>query len=303
MSLSRTALGFLLLVSQAIGQETIGVLSHIAAGGGWTTVITLVGNIAPSKIGPLKNVQVRFYDDNGIALSMPLTTTQQGRSQTTTTAVVSIDPSLNATTLISIGDHIASTVVGWAEVAGESLDGFAIFRYTPQNGPASEGTVPLQKVPGPASSASPSSSLRLPYDDTAGSVMGVALANSSTFSTTITAIIFDENGMQLGTQNIRIAGNGHTSFVLPNQIPLTAGRRGIVQFVTASPTGLAGLGLRFSPLGTFTSVRPCDRLKIKMSTNDCCPHRIHVLNASTGGASTHFEHHIRCLIDILYPAK
>jgi hypothetical protein len=207
MSLARTALGFFLVAGAAIGQQ--GVLSHIAAGVGWTTVITLVGNV-PTNLKQPKSV-LNFYDDNGNALSMPLTMTLQGRSQTTTTAVVSIDPTLNATTLISIGDHIASTVVGWAEVSGDTVDGFAIFRYTPQSGPASEGTVPLQKVLGTASTVSPPSSVRLPYDNTAGSVMGVALANSSTFSTTITATIFDENGTQLGTQNLRIAANGHTS--------------------------------------------------------------------------------------------
>jgi hypothetical protein len=247
MSLSRTALGFFLVGSSALGQGTIGVLSHIAAGGGWTTVITLVGSGRLVKGG----VQLRFYDDNGSALSLPVTTTQQGRSQTTTTAVVSADLRMNETWLISIGDQVASTVVGWATVSS-SVDGFAIFRYTPHSGPASEGTVPLQKVM--TNTSSFTSTLTLPYDDTAGAVMGVALANPSTVPTTVTATIFDDNGLLLGTQNFRIAANGHTSFVMPSQILLTAGRRGLIQFETATIAGLAGLGLRFSPIGTFTSV-------------------------------------------------
>ncbi len=82
--------------------------------------------------------------------------------------------------------------------------------------------------------------------------MGVALANLSTSAANVMAVIWDDSGNQLGTQNINIAGSGHTSFVLPTQISLTAGKRGIVQFQSSG--GLAGLGLRFSPFGTFTSV-------------------------------------------------
>jgi hypothetical protein len=82
--------------------------------------------------------------------------------------------------------------------------------------------------------------------------MGVALANLSASSANVTATIWDDSGNQLGTQTITIAGSGHTSFVLPTYITLTAGRRGIVQFQSSG--GIAGLGLRFSPFGTFTSV-------------------------------------------------
>jgi hypothetical protein len=92
----------------------------------------------------------------------------------------------------------------------------------------------------------------LPYDNTAGFVMGVALANLSISSANITATMWDDSGNQLGTQTIPIAGNGHTSFVLPTQLPLTAGKRGIVTFQASG--GITVLGLRFSPFGTFTSV-------------------------------------------------
>lgn len=84
--------------------------------------------------------------------------------------------------------------------------------------------------------------------------MGVAIANLSTAFANITATIWDESGNQLGTQTIAVAGSGHASFVLPTQLSLTAGKRGIVLFQSAATGGIAGLGLRFSPFGTFTSV-------------------------------------------------
>jgi hypothetical protein len=219
-----------------------GAISHLAAGGAWTTVITLV-NTSPAAV-PLT---VALHNDDGSALTLPVTTTQQGISQTKTTAIVNATMNPNTTLLISMGNQVTSTVVGWADVTSSgSLGGYAIFRYTPQTGSPSEGTVPLQnQFP---------SAVTLPYDNTAGFAMGVALANLSTSSAIVTATIWDDRGNQLGTQPITIAGSGHTSFVLSTQLPLTAGKRGIVRFQSAATGGIVGLGLRFSPFGTFTSV-------------------------------------------------
>jgi hypothetical protein len=217
-----------------------GALSHVAAGGGWTTVITLVNTSAASVA-----VTVGLHNDNGTPLNLAVTTTQQGVTQTVTTSSVTTVISPNATFLISTGDQIPSLAVGWADVSSSGpVNGFAIFRTVSSNSPASEGTVPLQ--------SQFSSTITLPYDNTAGFVMGVALANLATTSANVTATIWDDSGNRLGTQTITIAGNGHTAFVLPNQLALTAGKRGIVQFQSSG--GIAGLGLRFSPFGTFTSV-------------------------------------------------
>jgi virginiamycin B lyase len=217
-----------------------GVFSHIAAGGGWTTVVTVV-NTSSAAVP----VTVAFHNEDGTAMSLPFTTTSQGISQTSTSSVTAtINP--NATMLITTGS-LPSTAVGWADVTSTgSVGGFAIFRQTQQNGSASEGTVPLQTTY--------PSLLTLPFDNTGGFLMGVALVNLSTTSANITATIWDDTGSQLGTQNLILVGNGHTSFVLPTLIPLTAGKRGVVQFQSAALGGLAGLGLRFSPFGTFTSV-------------------------------------------------
>jgi len=218
-----------------------GVLSHVAAGGGWTTAITLV-NTSTTAVP----VTVGFHGDDGSPLILPFTTTQQGTTQTLSSASVSGTISPNATLLITTG-ALASTVVGWAEIDSASLlGGYAIFRQTPQTGSPSEGTVPLQ-TQFPSTTA-------LSFDNTAGFVMGVALANLSASSANVTASVWDDSGNQIGTQNIAVAGNGHTAFVLPTLIPQTAGKRGIVKFQSGATGGLAGIGLRFSPFGTFTSV-------------------------------------------------
>ncbi len=220
----------------------IGVLSHIAAGGGWTTVITLA-NTSPTAVP----VIVGFHDDLGNDLSLPLTTTQQGASQTTTAASVSATLNPDATLLISMGDQLASTAVGWADVQSTvPLGGYAIFRYTPTTGSPQEGTVPLQTT-FPAT-------LTLPYDNTTGFTTGVALANLASTSASVTASAWDDNGSLIGRQSIQFAASGHTSFDLPTLIPQTTGKLGIITFDSGATGGIAGLGLRFSPFSTFTSV-------------------------------------------------
>jgi hypothetical protein len=228
--------------------QTRAAFSHIAAGGGWATTITLVNTSA----APVP-VTVAFHGDDGSELSLPATITQQGVTQTAAgTASVNAVINPNASLLISLGDQIGadqipSTYTGWADVQSSgSVGGYAIFRSTPASGSPSEGTAPLQ--------AQFPSTLTLPYDNTGGFVMGVALANLSTASANITAIVWDDTGNPLGTQTLTIGGSGHMAFVLPNQLTSTAGKRGIVRFQSAAAAGIAGLGLRFSPFGTFTSV-------------------------------------------------
>jgi len=232
-------------------QQSRGVFSHIAAGGGWATTITLI-NTSASAVP----VTVAFHGDDGSPLNLLVTTTQQGLTKTASSASLDAVINPNATLLLSTGDQIPTTFVGWAEVRSPgALGGYAIFRSPPSGGAPSEGTAPLQTQFAPA--------ITLSYDNTGGFVMGVALANLSTVSANVTATIWDDSGNPLGTQTFTIAGSGHISFALPNQLKSTAGKRGIVRFQSAADTGLFGpmldnqisaLGLRFSPFGTFTSV-------------------------------------------------
>jgi len=218
------------------------VLSHLAAGGGWDTAFTLVNNSATTVAA-----RVAFLGEDGTALNLPLNVIQQNVSQSTAGSTLDLVLAPNATVVINTATQSPSTVVGWADVLSSGpLGGFAIFRQTPQTGPSSEGAVPFQ--------AQFPSTLTLPYDNTAGFVMSVAIANLSTTSANITATIWDDSGNRLGTQTIAIAGSGHTSFILPNQLPVTTGKRGIVQFQSPASDGIAGLGLRFSPFATFTSI-------------------------------------------------
>ena len=47
---------------------------------------------------------------------------------------------------------------------------------------------------------------------------------------------------------------GHTSFNLTDRFPVTAQRRGTVEFQTPAGGGISVLGLRFNPAGAFSTI-------------------------------------------------
>lgn len=230
---------FTLTVVSVGPMRRTGVLAHVAAGGWWDTSITLV-NTSPTAVG----VSVLFRGDDGAPLSLPITLTQRGIVQTSTSSSAGVLVQPNGIALIGTG-ALPSTVVGWAEVLSSGpVGGFAVLRSTPTNDKASEATISLQASVLPA--------MTLAYDNVGRYALGVALTNVATANATVDALTWDENGVYLGTQQISIPANGHTSFVLAEKIAATAGKRGIVQF--QNTVGVSCLALRFSPAGPFTSI-------------------------------------------------
>jgi len=236
---STSTQNFTIVVLAAPPLSRSGVLAHIAAGGSWTTAIYLA-NASANQVG----VAITFHADDGSALNLPLTVTQGGAAQTATTSQITIVLMPNSTLVVDAGQQIAALVTGWADIATSGpVSGFAIFRTT--DGITSEGTSPLQ--------TQFQSRIDLPYDNRNGFVTAVALANLASTPVTVTATMWDSTGTLLGTQTIPLAANGHGAFVIPQELPETTGVQGIVQF-QSSAGNLAGVGLRASPQGTFTSV-------------------------------------------------
>ena len=68
-------------------------------------------------------VTVAFHGDDGSALSLPATITQQGVTQTSAAASVNAVINPNATLLISVGDQIIQPIHG----INEAFEHFALF--------------------------------------------------------------------------------------------------------------------------------------------------------------------------------
>ena len=94
----------------------------------------------------------------------------------------------------------------------------------------------------------------LVFDDTNGLTTGVAISNVAPSSGTIAARIYDDSGKLLQTASVNLVGHGHTSFLLPDNYPLTANKRGMVEFVVPVGGKINAVGLRAKTDGTLTTI-------------------------------------------------
>jgi hypothetical protein len=218
--------------------------SQIASGGNWKTSLTLI-NLSAAQ----NPVKILFRGDDARPLTLPLIVTQQGTPLAVSASSIdrTIDP--GATLLIeSEAPASSATLVGWAQVISAGpVTGFAIFRQRGPDGRDAEGTSPLE-------SGGDASGLLLPFDNTAGFATGVALVNPTGDAVIVTATIRDDNGAQTGLQAVALPAMGHTSFVVGDRFSVTSGRRGVIEFSNTAGGVVKGLGLRFSPFGSFTSI-------------------------------------------------
>lgn len=217
-------------------------MPHIAAGNGWQTTFVLVntGSIAA-------DASLKFFDDNGNPLSLPLTFPQTGTAATESSAVESI--ASGASVWVETSGALGTALLtGSAQLTTTGvISGFAIFRYNP-NG--QEAVVPLE--------TRNASAYMLAFDNTNGTATGVAVANASTHLVNIHVIVRDDTGAQIGTGSMQLAANGHTSFMLASQFPVTAGIRGTIEFDNtpgfAYPNQINVMGIRSPPALTFTTL-------------------------------------------------
>jgi hypothetical protein len=217
-----------------------GLMAHLASGAGWQTTFVLVNTGTSSASATLK-----FFGDTGAPLGLPLTFPQGGAGQTMSTLTQAIAP--GASYWVQSSGPIASALLtGSAQLTTTgNISGFVIFRYNP-NG--QEAVVPLE--------SRNASSYVLAFDNTAGTVTGVALSSNSAQNANVPVVIRDDTGAQIGTSSIPLNANGHTSFTLDptHGFPATAGIRGTLEFVAPIGVPISVLGIRSPPALTFTTL-------------------------------------------------
>ena len=232
------------------GSIFVGSMAHLAAEEDWTSTFTFVNKgVVPA------TARLSFFgDDNSYSsdpngngpLTLPLMFPQQTGSSL---------PLLAATFDRTLGSYASLIVasagpqgtppvlVGSAQLAStNTVDGFTIFH---QISTGQEAVVPLETRKAP--------SYLLPFDNTNGLVLGVAVENVMAQPADIPVIIRDENGNIIPAKrtSISLNGNGHFQFVLSdpaNGFPETVNIRGTIEF-DAPPNGgrISVLGLRFAP--------------------------------------------------------
>jgi len=226
------------------GLNLIGSLPHIAAEENWTTTLTLVNKGASSAVARLS----LFGDPNG-PLSVPLLFPQQPGTEGPILAAT-LDQTLAANSSLIIttaGPQNPPVEIGSAQLAATgAVDGFAIFHLIPG---AQEAVVPME--------ARNASSYLLAFDNTGGVGLGVAVENISAQAATIPVVIRDESGNLIADALepvLSLAGNGHTSFLLSTQYPVTDQKRGTIEFDTPAGGRISVLGIRTTPLGSSNAL-------------------------------------------------
>ena len=217
-----------------------GSMTHVAYHGGFTTVFTLVNagdTAAPATLS--------FFGEDGAPLSVPMSLPQSGTFVTDSTLTRTL--AAGATLVVETqAQDTLPTVVGSAQLTTTgSVSGFGIFRWTTFG---QEASVPLETRAAGA--------YVLVFDNTDGLATGLALANVSNQAANIQLTLRDDSGALIGTPTISLAGQGHTSFMLAQSFPATAGKRGTVEFATPPGGQISALGLRAPAAGGLITTIP-----------------------------------------------
>lgn len=208
-------------------------LPQLAFGEGWYTALYFSNNTEAAA-----SVQVKFYNPDGTALSVPL----PGYG-TLSTVTVNISP--RGTAVLEAPD--AGTLrQGWSEATlPAGVSGYGVFRQSVPGSTPQEAVVPLSEQ---------SKQLANLTWDEVGFTTAVALVNPSATAAAVTIDVYGDNGVSVGTTNVNLTPMSRTAVVLRSQPGLSGmvGKRGYARFSTSSGA-VAALGLRFGA-SAFTSI-------------------------------------------------
>ncbi len=173
-----------------------------------------------------------------------------------------VDVTLNslASTTIETTGTASQLSQGYVWMKKDNIDdvinGIGVFRARTPGHPDFEAAVPL--------SSEVDNRFVLLFDNTAGFVTGVAVANSWDTALPVHVTIRDEAANVIGAETLQMAAFEHTAFQAPLKWTVTRGIRGSIEFSTpVGTTALAPsvLGLRFNPSGPFTSFHVLSNLQ------------------------------------------
>ncbi len=207
-----------------------GSLAHVATGGGWETLFTLVNAGTTTA-----QFTLSFYNEKtGMPLPLGLTFPQGGAAQSTANLTHTLAP--GAALLVQTNGGSAAVTCSARLTTTGQVSGFAIFNYGPWG---QEAVVPLEtRSPG---------AFVLAFDNTGQLATGLALANLGNALVNVPVVVRDDTGATLASSQIQVAANGHTSFMLTDAslgYPATAGKRGTIEFDVPAGAKINALGIR-----------------------------------------------------------
>lgn len=215
------------------------ILPQVADGGNWRTAVMLVNTTTTTQTASLN-----FFQD-----------TSQGATvnwnppfvETSVTQNLTLAP--GATMYLHTPGTAPLLTQGWGQVsAGQGVFSFAIYTYGGIAGrPDQDGTSP---------GVSAATRILVPFDNTAGFATSMAIVNPSASAETVSVNIQTDNGTITQTSlPSPLPANGQLAFTMAQQLPATAGRRGVAEFyVAAAGSSISIAAFRFNPTIALTSI-------------------------------------------------
>ena len=244
-------IGAISLSAQQTAGPPVGIIPHLAAGGSWQIVITVVNTTTTPASATLL-----FWSDDGSALKLP-------RVGIGSTPGVQFNLAANGSATVQTNASGGIVLSGWASIYSNStgINATEVYRRQVAGLPNFEASVPLVTNTRPH--------FILPFDETSGYSTGIALVNGAgtdasegpVGASQVFMTIRDESGNVLLLSGVVLQPSNHVAFLLADQYPVVAGKRGTVEFqLNNGMTGVNGtleaIGLRSNPTGPFTSVQP-----------------------------------------------
>lgn len=236
-----------------------GSIAQVVSGGNtWTTQFTLINTSSATA-----QFSLNFYDLNGNNLQLPVTFPNNSSLSPTTTAGVSGSINGNSSLLIQTnGLSDPTTLQGSAQLlTNGQIAGFAVLTDNLSQQQCTYSVCQTQAVEA-LQNLTPGASEVLWFDNTNSFSTGVAVANVSTQTVTITVQGQDDQGNPLPAQTFTLPPFGHTAFNLVASSSWPAGTtfaktqniRGTLLFSVAPANAqISLLGLSFNPAYAFTS--------------------------------------------------
>jgi len=220
-----------------------GSIAHIATGNGWQTTFVLVNTGTTAA-----QVNLNFFADvTGAPLSLPLSFPLLSGGTTTVNSSVSQSLAAGATLLVQSAAPLLdpAPTIGSAQLTTNGhVGGFVIFRYNP-NG--QEAVVPLE--------SRAAGGYIIAFDNTHSTANGIAINSVSAQAVNVPVIVRNDAGVQIATDTLNLAANGHLSFTLvSDKYPVTQNIRGTIEFDTPAGAQIGALGIRIPVAHTFTTL-------------------------------------------------
>jgi len=195
------------------------VIPQVADGQGWATTIVLTNTTT----GDLP-VTLNFKQavPNGAGVTTPWNPPFQN----------SVPSSFNipagSSIFLRTPGNATAISTGWAElVADPRVTGYAIFTELSSKGLAQDSTAPA---------VSASNRILVPFDNSSGLIMAIALVNPNPSAETVSVNFRTSDGTVSTATMPNLPSQGQITFLMPTQFPATAGKSGLAEFYVSSGT-------------------------------------------------------------------